>query len=307
MRAIITGGSGTIGRRLSPLLLEAGYEVIVLSRRPGNYVFADGVRAVQWDGRSASGWGDLADGAGAIINLAGQNIEGSGLLPSRWTAEHKRAIYESRLLAGQAVMEAVEAAQAKPQVLFQVSGADYYGSTEKTVDESTPAGSSFLARVAEEAWEAPTVAAESMGVRRVIGRVGPALTMEGGPLPYFVLQYRLFAGGRLGSGEQWLSWIHIDDVVRAIAHLITSESSKGVYNVAAPDPVNNKTFGKTLGKIMGRPSLIPAPAFALKLVLGEVSELVLQGQRLDSTRLLASGFEFQYPQLAPALRDLLNE
>jgi uncharacterized protein len=306
MRAIITGGTGLIGSRLAASLAQAGHEVVVLSRNPGKHALPQGVRAAKWDARTAAGWGHLADGAGAIINLAGENIAGAGMLPARWTAERKRRIAESRLHAGQAVVEAVRQAANKPEVVYQASGSDYYGWGDKLFTEDDAAGDTFLGSVAIDSWEPATAAVEAMGVRRVIGRQGPVMSMDGGPLPFSVFQFKLFAGGRLGSGNQWMSWVHIEDAVRAIQYLVENKQAQGVYNIAAPNPVTNKEFTQVLGQVMGRPTLIPAPAFALKLALGEISALVLEGQRIDVQKLRELGFTFNYPDLRLALLDLLK-
>ena len=306
MRAIITGGTGLIGSRLAASLAQAGHEVVVLSRNPGKHALPQGVRAAKWDARTAAGWGHLADGAGAIINLAGENISGTGALPARWTAERKRRIAESRLHAGQAVVEAVRQAASKPEIVYQASGSDYYGWGDRLFTENDAAGDTFLGSVATDSWEPATAAVEAMGVRRVIGRQGPVMSMDGGPLPFSVFQFKLFAGGRLGSGNQWMSWVHIEDAVRAIQYLIENKQAQGVYNIAAPNPVTNKEFTQVLGQVMGRPTLIPAPAFALKLALGEISALVLEGQRIDVQKLRELGFTFNYPDLRLALLDLLK-
>jgi uncharacterized protein len=306
MRAIITGGTGLIGSRLAASLAQAGHEVVVLSRNPGKHALPQGVRAAKWDARTAAGWGHLADGAGAIINLAGENIAGAGMLPARWTAERKRRIAESRLHAGQAVVEAVRQAANKPEVVYQASGSDYYGWGDKLFTEDDAAGDTFLGSVAIDSWEPATAAVEAMGVRRVIGRQGPVMSMDGGPLPFSVFQFKLFVGGRLGSGNQWMSWVHIEDAVRAIQYLVENKQAQGVYNIAAPNPVTNKEFTQVLGQVMGRPTLIPAPAFALKLALGEISALVLEGQRIDVQKLRELGFTFNYPDLRLALLDLLK-
>ncbi|MCB8945011.1 MAG: TIGR01777 family protein [Ardenticatenaceae bacterium] len=306
MRVMITGGSGTIGTALTRRLLADGHEVLVLSRKPEKYSLPAGAQGVKWDGKTADHWHTYINDNTAIINLAGASIAGEGFIPSRWTAERKRAIRQSRLDVGQAVVAGIEAAAHKPKVLIQASAVGYYGpSGAEVLTESAPPGNDFLADVCV-AWEATTAPVEAMGVRRVIIRTGLVLTLEDGPLPIVVLQYKLFAGGKLGNGRQWWPWIHLDDEVKAIAFLLENESAQGVYNLTAPNPLTNNDFGKVVGQVLGRPHFIPAPAFALKLLLGEIATLVLDGQRAIPQRLQEAGFSFKYTEAKAALTDLLK-
>lgn len=307
MRVIITGGTGLIGSALAKNLAADDHEVIVLSRNPAKHTFPIGVRGEKWDSKTAEGWGHLADGADAIVNLAGAPIAGSGLLPSRWTEERKRRIRQSRLDAGTAVSQAVAAAENKPKQLIQSSGIDYYGDihSDQIITESSPNGDGFLADLTVD-WEASTAAVEEMGVRRVIIRTGIVLSTESGALPITVLPFKFFAGGPLGNGEQWWPWIHIEDEVRAIRFLLESETAAGPYNLCTPHPLKNKDFAKRIGKVMNRPAFMPAPAFALKLALGEIAAIVLDGRRAMPTKLQEAGFTFKYPEAEAALMDLLN-
>jgi uncharacterized protein (TIGR01777 family) len=308
MRILITGGTGLIGAPLSQQLAASGHEVIVLSRSPEKHTLPAGVTAVAWDGRTANGWGHLADGAGAIINLAGESIGGSGFPPPRWTTTRKQRILQSRLDAGQAVVAAVQAATQKPAVVIQASGVDYYGHVpgDVIVTETSPKGSGFLSDVTEK-WEASTAVVETLGVRRVVLRTGIVLSLDGGALPQTMLPYKFFAGGPLGNGRQWWPWIHLADEVRAIQFLLEDETAAGIFNVCAPHPLPQKEFGRILGQVMSRPSVIPAPAFALKLALGEIAAIVLDGRHALPARLQESGFTFRFPQLPEALLDLLNQ
>ncbi len=309
MRYIITGGSGVIGRRLTDSLVADGHDVIILSRNPGEHQLPAGAQGVKWDAVTSAGWGHLADGAFAIINLAGESIGGSTVipLPGTWSDERKKRIEESRLHAGQAVVAAVESATIKPQVVFQMSGIDYYPSGDQTMTEESGRGPQFLADVVADYWEPSTAAVEALGVRRVVARTAPLLSLDTGPLPASLLQFKLFAGGRLGSGRQWFSWIHAEDAVRAIRFLTDTEAARGIYNVAAPNPVTNEQFTRILGRVMGRPSILPVPEFALKLLLGEVAALVLEGRPVSVKKLAALGFDFRFPTLEAALLDLLNK
>ncbi len=306
MRILITGGTGLIGSKLSAALAKDGHEVIILSRNPDRHSLPAGVRAEKWDARTAAGWGHLANGAGAIVNLAGENISGGGFIPARWTPERKKRIEESRLHAGQAIISAVRAAENKPAVVIQASGVDYYPDSGKLVDENASPGNSFLGNVVTKYWEPATDVVESMDVRRVVARFGLVLSMKGGALPITVLPYRLFVGGPLGSGNQWWSWVHIDDVISALKFLIENEAAEGAINVTAPTPLTNKAFGKVLGKVLNRPSFLPVPAFILKLALGEIAAIVLEGRNVSSQKLQDLGFSFKYTEAESALRDLLK-
>ncbi|HEX6384399.1 MAG TPA: TIGR01777 family oxidoreductase, partial [Anaerolineae bacterium] len=230
---------------------------------------------------------------------------GEGFPPDRWTSEKKRRIRQSRIDAGNAVVEAVAAATNKPAVVIQASGVDYYGNRgdEVLTEESAP-GDTFLASVALD-WEGATAPVEGMGVRRVVTRSGIVLSMEGGALPSTVLPFKLFVGGPLGSGRQWWPWICIRDEVRAIRFLIENESASGPVIVCTPNPLRNKDFARVIGQVMGRPSFMPVPAFALKLALGEVADTVLHSRRTIPEKLQELGFTFLYPELKAALEDLL--
>lgn len=308
MRVIITGGTGLIGRKLAERLSGmGGYAVVLLSRNPGRVQdLPPNTRAVQWDTQSAKGWGELADGAKAIINLAGESVSGTGFLPDRWTDDKRQRIRESRLKAGRAVVEAVRGAERKPEVVLQASAAGFYGASLAGVfDEASPAGADFLAQVCQ-AWEPSTAEVENMGVRRAILRIGLVLSKEGGAFPRIVTPYKLFAGGPFGNGKQWWSWIHIDDLVSAICFLLENGEMNGAFNLTAPEPVTNNEFGKTLGRVLGRPHLLPVPRFVFQAAFGEATTIVMDGQRALPKRLQAVGFRYAYPQVAGAFRDLVT-
>jgi uncharacterized protein (TIGR01777 family) len=309
MKYIVTGGSGIIGSLLSRELRADGHEVIVLSRDPAKHQWSAGIQGVRWDGQTAEGWGHLANGAFAIINLAGESISGSGPipLPGTWSDKRKERIKHSRLNAGRAVVAAVEVAAVKPEVVFQISGIDYYPATDQLMTEESAPGRDFLAEVVADYWEPPTAPVEQMGVRRMIARMAPLLHPETGPLPASLLQFKLFAGGRLGSGRQWFSWIHAADAVRAIRFLTDTAAATGVYNVASPNPVTNAEYTHMLGRVMNRPSILPVPEFALKLLLGEISVMVLEGRPVSVRKLQDLGFTFRFPELEGALRDILDK
>jgi uncharacterized protein (TIGR01777 family) len=302
MRVLITGGTGLIGRALSANLVTDGHEVIVLSRTPSK---ASGlptdVVVQQWDAKTAKGWGHLADGADAIVNLAGENI-GAG----RWTDERKARIENSRLNAGRAVVEAVEQASQKTKVVIQASGVGYYGPRgDEKLTEDASSGDDWAAQVVVRYWEASTEPVETMGVRRAIIRSAPVLDADDGALPRMVLATKLFVGGPLGDGQQWFSWIHLQDEVAAIRFLIENPEAHGPFNLSAPNPVTNAQFMRALGRVLGRPAIMPTPAFAVKLLFGEMATVVLDGQRAIPKRLQELGFEFQYLIVEAALKDVL--
>lgn len=306
MRIIITGGTGLIGRALSTHLASEGHEVVVLSRSPESAPrLPPGVRVARWDARTADGWAALADGAGAIVNLAGASLD------RRWTSDYKRVIRESRLNAGRAVSAAVAQARAKPSVVVQASGAGYYGPRgDEILTEEASAGPGFLGNTAV-AWEASTASVAEMdgvagGVRHVIIRSGVVLSTEGGALRRMMLPFQFFVGSTLGTGDQWLSWIHIEDEVRAIRFLIETDAAMGPFNVTAPHPVTNREFSRLLGRVMRRPAFFPVPSFVLRLLLGEMSTVVVDGQRAVPRNLLDLGFTFRFPHLDTPLRDLLG-
>ncbi len=299
---LITGGTGLIGKALAASLTDHGHEVTVLSRNPEQAAgLPHSVRVEQWDARTAGDWCYLVDDADVIINLAGENIA-SG----RWTAKRKRLILESRLNSGRAIVQAVESATYKPRVIIQASGIGYYGPCgSEEITEEMSAGRDFLAQLAME-WEASTSPVEAWGIRRAIIRTGVVLSTKGGALPRMSLPFRLFIGGRLGSGQQWLPWIHIADEVEAIRFLINSESASGPFNLSAPNPLTNKDFGRILGLQLSRPAFIPIPSFVLRFLFGEMATLLLYGQHAVPQRLLQLGFSFKFPEAESALQDILQ-
>ncbi len=304
-RVIITGGSGFIGRALTRELLDAQYEVVWLSRNPATTrAVPAGVRVEKWDGRSAQGWSALAEGAFAIVNLAGESI---GIPPLPWTNERKRRIRDSRVNASKAVVEAVRLAREKPRVIVQASAVGFYGARgDEVITEKNSAGHDFLADVAV-AWEASSAEVETLGVRRVVTRFGLPLDKSGGVFPFLVMPIRLFVGGPIGSGRQVIAWIHLHDAVRAIRFLMEKDDARGAFNLTAPEPLTNAELGRVIARVLRRPFWLPVPAFALKLALGEMAELLLlNGQRVLPERLLRAGFKFQFPTAELALKDVLK-
>ena len=302
MRVLVAGGTGLIGSALIGSLRDSNCEVTVLTRSPerNQALMQNGVRLVRWDGETAEGWSHLVSQVDAIVNLAGE-----GIADGRWSTERKERIRQSRVGAGNALVSAIRDAESVPKTLIQSSAVGYYGpGKDEIMTEQTSAGKDFLAGVCAD-WEASTAEVEAMGVRRVVIRTGVVLSGLGGALPRMTLPFRLFAGGPLGSGRQYFPWIHIADEVAAIRFLLENENSSGPYNLAAPDPPRNREFVRDLGRAMGRPSLLPTPSFALQLLFGEMSTVLLDGQRAVPARLLEDGYAFIFPETVAALGDLV--
>jgi uncharacterized protein (TIGR01777 family) len=292
---VIAGGSGFLGSRLTASLRSDGHQVLRLSRRPRTS------GDVAWDPADPSGaWISTLDGADAVVNLAGESIEAG-----RWTAARKTVILESRVTATRAVVSAMTKAAKPPRVLLSASAVGFYGIRgAESLTETAPPGSDFLASVCVE-WEAR--ARESRATRLVLLRTGLPLDAGGGALPKLSLPFRLFAGGRMGSGRQYFSWIHVDDWVRLVRWAIDTADVDGPLNLTAPNPVTNSEFARTIGQVLHRPAVLPAPAFALRLLLGEMADaLVLGGQRVLPAAALARGFAFRYPELKPALEQIFR-
>ncbi|WP_153733547.1 TIGR01777 family oxidoreductase [Sporosarcina obsidiansis] len=298
MRVVITGGTGFIGSILTEKLQERGHEVIIFTRKPSSK--HNGIQYVQWLIDHALPENELGH-IDAIVNLAGVSID-----DGRWTSERKKKIYDSRITATQEVLRIIRTLPEKPGVLVNASAIGIYppSLTEEYRETSTAVGNNFLARTVND-WENLARHAADLGVRTVFTRFGIVLGKKGGALPLIKLPYQLFAGGKLGSGNQWFSWVHVEDVANAIIFSLENESIEGPVNVVAPSPIHMNAFGKTLAKVLHRPHWLPVPSIALDLALGEKSIVVLQGQHVLPEKLLSNGFTFQYPSLEPALKDLL--
>jgi uncharacterized protein len=300
MRIMITGGTGMIGTTLARSLLADGHQVIVLTRSPNTARLPEGATALGWDGRTAAGWGEALRQVDGVVNLVGERL-------SRWpwTAAQKQRFVDSRVNGGHALVEAIQASASRPKVLIQASGANYYGPRGlEPVTEADAPGGDFLAELCK-AWEVSTQPVEELGVRRAVIRSGIVLEAREGILPIMALPVRLFAGGRLGGGQQGLPWIHLQDEVAAIRFLLDNPAASGAYNLTSPRPVASAEFIKILAKVLKRPYWLPAPAFALRLALGGMATLVLDGIYLQPKRLLEKGFVFRYGEAEAALRSLL--
>lgn len=302
MKILIAGGTGLIGRLLVKRLLEQGHTVRVLSRNPSQAALPPGVRIIGWDGRSPEGWLPWVEEVDAIVNLTGANL-GAG----RWTPQRKALLRSSRLEPSQAIVDAITAAAHRPAVLLQSSAVGYYGAgLDQEMDENTPAGEDSLARLVVD-WENASRPVEELDIRRIIVRQGIVLDDRAGALPRMVLPFRLFAGGPVGGGRQWISWISRQDIADALLFLLESQTAQGVYNLVAPQPVTNADFGKAIAGVLRRPYWLPVPAFALRLVFGEMATVVLDGQRVIPRRLLDAGYRFHHPDVNAALAELFGD
>ena len=300
MKVMIAGGSGLIGSALTRSLLEDGHEVWLLSRNPKKVRVPQGAHALEWDGRTVyHHWLGIFSQMDAIVNLAGSTIS-----QWPWSDVRKKAIVQSRVDAGRVLSQAFEKASPRPPVLLQASGVGYYGPRgDETIHEEMPAGDDFLSTVAIN-WESSTKIVDTMGVRRVILRTGLVLARDGGVLPLMALPVRLFAGGPIGSGKQGISWIHIRDQVRAIRFLMENNKARGVFNICAPNPTSNANFMRALARALHRPYWFPTPGFAMSLLLGEMSDLLLTGQFVIPQRLVNLGFAFDFESAYDAFQDL---
>jgi uncharacterized protein (TIGR01777 family) len=297
MKIIVTGGTGFIGNPLVGALLAAGHEVIVLTR--GGARFPAGARAVVWDGKTIGPWKNEIDGADAVINLAGEPIAAK-----RWSADRKRKLEDSRLNATRAIVSCIREASRKPAILISGSAVGYYGDVENDdVTEARKPARDFLATVCV-AWENEAAKAQTLGVRVVTLRTGIVLEKDGGALKKMLLPFKPFAGGPIGSGKQWMPWIHREDMIALILYALKNPV-QGPLNATAPNPVTMKEFALTLGRTLHRPSFAPIPGFVLKIALGEMSILVLGGQKAVPSALLAAGFTFKYDRLREALSGIL--
>jgi len=294
VKIAVAGANGLIGSHLVRALRDRGDEVVALVRSPR----APG--DVRWDPGSAGEWTRAIDGCDAVVNLAGANVGAK-----RWSEGYKREIRESRIRSTRALVDAMAAARSKPRVFVSASAVGYYGGRgDEEVTESTPAGNDFLAQVCRD-WEAEASRAEQLGVRTVLLRTGVVLDQSDGALKKMIPPFKAFVGGPIGSGRQWVPWIHIDDEVGIILWAIDG-GARGPVDAVSPNPARMKDFAREIGRALGRPSLFPVPGAALRLAVGEMAEVLLDGQKASARKAVEGGYRFRFGDLPGALRDVLQ-
>ncbi len=294
MHILITGGTGFIGRQLCPSLLKAGHKITVLTRNKSRA--AQHLAGVHWIEQLQA-----ATAVDAIVNLAGEP-----LAASRWSPARKQLFRDSRIGTTSQLVAWIESLAQRPRVLVSGSAIGYYGAHDDTpITETAHPGKDFAATLCRD-WETEALRARALGLRVCTLRTGIVLGRDGGALAKMLPPFRLGVGGPMGDGRQWMSWVQCSDLVRLIQWLLENDAASGAYNGTAPVPVTNREFARTLGLVLQRPARLTTPAFALKLLFGEMATLLLEGQRVLPARAEAEGFEFSYRELQPALRDLLR-
>jgi len=304
MNIVVAGGTGFIGQALCAALLHGGHRVSLLTRHAGQVLHQPDARVnvVEWNARDTGAWENLLEGADAVVNLAGAPIA-----DGRWTDERKRLLTESRVLTTRLLVSALSRRSSKPPVFISASGIGYYGaSDDRLLDEGAARGTGFLADLCL-AWEAEAMNAAEFGTRVVILRTGMVLEQDGGALAKMVLPFKLYAGGPIMPGTQWVSWIHRRDHIGLIQWALTTTTVSGPINAVAPEPVRMNTFCDVLGQAMHRPSWLPVPGIALNILLGELGTLMTTGQRVIPKKAMAGGYTFRYPTIESALRAILKK
>lgn len=301
MKVLVSGGTGFIGRSLAPVLIRSGHEVRVTTRNVERARAQLGSEVEFVHPGDAGQWVEAVRGCDAVVNLAGESIAAG-----RWTPARKEALQRSRLATTASLLDGCAGLEERPRVFVSASGVGYYGACgDEKLDEQAPAGDDFLARLCVD-WEAESARARELGMRLVQPRIGPVLGEGGGFLEKVMLPFRLFAGGPVGNGKQWLSWIHIHDMVGLLCFALTEERLSGPVNAVAPDARTMAEFSRALGAAMRRPSWIPVPGIALKIMLGEMSEMMLTGQRAIPAAAEEAGYRFRYRSLGDALAEILH-
>jgi NAD dependent epimerase/dehydratase family enzyme len=327
-RVVVAGATGTIGRALCKQLLAKGYQVVVFSRDPqkARRAVPGAAEYVIWQPSESGAWVSAIDGAHAVINLAGASLFGR-----RWTSEYKREIIDSRVIGTRGLVRAMAVAQKRPDVFISTSAVGYYGpSGDRKLDEGAPAGNDFLAREVCVPWEREGQKAAELGIRTVIFRSGVVISGEGhmslpidlrgaslarpgvilkteeGAFPLLVMPFYLFSGGPILPGTQWFAWIHLEDTIGLLMLALEDERVQGPLNATAPETQTNRDFAKAIGRVMGRPAWLPVPGFAMKLLLGEMADMITTGQRVIPRKAEELGYSFKYPTSEQAIKHSLR-
>jgi uncharacterized protein (TIGR01777 family) len=304
MKILVTGGTGFVGRPLVRKLVENNHEVVLLSRNPeaAKSALALPLTVFKWDPEASTPPKEAYQGIEGIVHLAGESIAAG-----RWTEKQKKKILDSRTLSTRNLLKGAVEAGVKPKVLVMASAIGIYGDRgNDSLSESSPQGIGFLADVCR-AWEKESQYPGLESVRKVNLRIGIVLGKDGGALQKLLPLFKLGGGGPVGNGKQWMSWIHRSDLVEMILYSLTHDNVSGAVNAVAPNPSTNAEFSKALGKAVNRPAFMPAPAIALKLAMGEMSELVLASQKVEAKKILDSGFVFKYPKIQEALDEICKK
>ena len=303
MKIVLAGATGFVGKKLVDQLAAKGHSLTVLTRDPARSPWNTSAqfRIFQWDGNRVGNWAAAVEGADAVINLAGEPIAAK-----RWTAAQKQKLIESRIHGTRAIVKSIQATKVKPRLLLNASAVGFYGAVAAgDVSEEAGKGSGFLADLCS-AWEHETDVLKGSGTRVVLLRIGVVLERGGGALAKMEFPFKIFAGGPLGSGAQWFPWIHRDDILGIIEFALSDEKLSGPVNATAPNPLTMADFCKALGRAMHRPSWAPVPDVMLKILLGEMSEMLLTGQKAVPQKLLQAGYVFKYAEADAALKDIFS-
>jgi uncharacterized protein (TIGR01777 family) len=299
-KIVLTGATGLIGKKIADLLIRRGDEITIFTRSidRAKQIIPDAADYVEWN-LKLDNWQAALEGKYAVIHLAGENV-----MAKRWNEQHKKNIFNSRVDTTRALVNAIENAADKPKVFIAASAIGYYGNSEQSVTEESKPGDDFLAEVVK-CWEDEASKVEQFGVRRVSMRIGIVLDKEAGALAKMLLPFKLFIGGPLGSGKQWVSWIHIEDLVNIFLFALENENVEGAVNCVSPNPVTMNQFAKAIGKTLKRPSSLRMPEFLLRLILGESSSVVTGGSKVTSSKIISCGYKFKYSYMEEALNNLL--
>lgn len=302
MKVAITGATGLIGKKLTKKLIERGDEVFILSSSvdSAKQILPNASGYIEW-GNNSNAWQSELSGVEAVIHLAGENVMGR-----RWSAAHKKKVLESRVNGTKSLVEAISRLDVKPKTFISASAIGIYGNRENPVDESSAPAHGFLGNVVK-AWEAETHKVDELGIRRVNVRTGIVLDEKEGALAPMVKQFGFFLGGSIGSGNQWFSWIHVDDLAGIYLFAVDNQNVSGTINGTAPKPVRMKGFAKTLGKVLNRPAFFNVPGFALRIILGEGAAAVLGGANVNSEKIQKLGYRFLFEDVNTALINLLRK